>query len=252
MQGNVPTDLSFGRDVRRYPGWYTGRAVHIHVKVHVGGNVVHTGQLFFNDSFTDKVFVSTAPYDTRGHAHADSGDNIYAGGGPSTVLNVKRARNKKGKKKKGYEAKTRSGSTPNQAKPGRVEEPCPRPPRRGSARDVGRGAAQPVELVGAVEALAHRDAQQPVDELERELVHRPRGEPVDELGREQLAQPCLVLARTRPDAVALVDRRALEHDLLVAGEVEPEDVDAADPALVVAQELAYECRRLAGSAPARR
>jgi protocatechuate 3,4-dioxygenase beta subunit len=28
-----------------YPGWYQGRTVHIHVKVHLGGNVVHTGQL---------------------------------------------------------------------------------------------------------------------------------------------------------------------------------------------------------------
>jgi protocatechuate 3,4-dioxygenase beta subunit len=28
-----------------YPGFYQGRAVHIHVKVHVGGTVVHTGQL---------------------------------------------------------------------------------------------------------------------------------------------------------------------------------------------------------------
>jgi protocatechuate 3,4-dioxygenase beta subunit len=30
-----------------YPGWYQGRTVHIHVKVHIGGNVVHTGQIFF-------------------------------------------------------------------------------------------------------------------------------------------------------------------------------------------------------------
>src|SRR5436305_14783301 len=37
-----------------YPGWYQGRAVHIHVKVHVGGAVVHTGQLFFSDTLTDK------------------------------------------------------------------------------------------------------------------------------------------------------------------------------------------------------
>src|SRR5438093_8538229 len=29
-----------------YPGWYQGRTVHIHVKVHLG-NVVHTGQLYF-------------------------------------------------------------------------------------------------------------------------------------------------------------------------------------------------------------
>jgi len=28
-----------------YPGWYSGRTVHIHVMVHVGGNVVHTGLL---------------------------------------------------------------------------------------------------------------------------------------------------------------------------------------------------------------
>ncbi len=47
-----------------YPGWYPGRAVHIHVKVHVGGNVVHTGQLFFRDSFTDVVY-RRAPYSGR-------------------------------------------------------------------------------------------------------------------------------------------------------------------------------------------
>ena len=39
-----------------YPGWYRGRAVHIHVKVHLGGNVVHTGQLFFSDALTDTVY----------------------------------------------------------------------------------------------------------------------------------------------------------------------------------------------------
>src|SRR5919108_2875325 len=33
-----------------YPGWYGGRTVHIHVKVHVRGNVVHTGQLYFPDA----------------------------------------------------------------------------------------------------------------------------------------------------------------------------------------------------------
>jgi protocatechuate 3,4-dioxygenase beta subunit len=30
-----------------YPGWYPGRTVHIHVKVHLSSNVVHTGQLYF-------------------------------------------------------------------------------------------------------------------------------------------------------------------------------------------------------------
>ncbi len=39
-----------------YPGWYQGRTVHIHTKVHLGGNVVHTGQLYFSDAVTDAVY----------------------------------------------------------------------------------------------------------------------------------------------------------------------------------------------------
>ena len=39
-----------------YPGWYRGRTVHIHTMVHIGGNVVHTGQLYFADSVTDAVY----------------------------------------------------------------------------------------------------------------------------------------------------------------------------------------------------
>ena len=49
-----------------YPGWYPGRAVHIHVKVHVGGNVVHTGQLFFPDALTREVYKAAA-YAARGN-----------------------------------------------------------------------------------------------------------------------------------------------------------------------------------------
>ena len=49
-----------------YPGWYHGRTVHIHVKVHIGGakggttysggHVSHTGQLFFNDAISGQVY----------------------------------------------------------------------------------------------------------------------------------------------------------------------------------------------------
>jgi protocatechuate 3,4-dioxygenase beta subunit len=48
-----------------YPGWYRGRATHIHLKAHVGGksgagtysggHVGHTGQVFFSDTITDRV-----------------------------------------------------------------------------------------------------------------------------------------------------------------------------------------------------
>ena len=33
-----------------FPGWYQGRTTHIHVKVHLGGTVIHTGQLYFPEA----------------------------------------------------------------------------------------------------------------------------------------------------------------------------------------------------------
>jgi protocatechuate 3,4-dioxygenase beta subunit len=69
-----------------YPGWYQGRAVHIHVKVHLGGNVVHTGQLFFPDALNDRVY-RTAPYKTRGNPDvANAADAIYRNGGSRSLV----------------------------------------------------------------------------------------------------------------------------------------------------------------------
>jgi protocatechuate 3,4-dioxygenase beta subunit len=69
-----------------YPGWYQGRAVHIHVKVHVGGNVVHTGQLFFPDALSDRVYTA-APYRARGNPDTtDAADAIYRNGGSRSLL----------------------------------------------------------------------------------------------------------------------------------------------------------------------
>ena len=72
-----------------YPGWYQGRAVHIHVKVHVGGDTVHTGQLFFRDSFTDAVY-KRAPYKSRGdRGMRNADDSIYGNGGSRSLLAVR-------------------------------------------------------------------------------------------------------------------------------------------------------------------
>ncbi|MFK0152402.1 dioxygenase [Streptomyces sp. NPDC090493] len=78
-----------------FPGWYQGRCVHIHVKVHVdgewtdagyeGGHTCHTGQLFFDEK---SVLLSAAvePYasntTTRTTLDEDSiyPDNGHAGG----------------------------------------------------------------------------------------------------------------------------------------------------------------------------
>jgi protocatechuate 3,4-dioxygenase beta subunit len=70
-----------------YPGWYMGRTVHIHMKVHVegtsgrtyeGGHVAHTGQLFFDDAISDQVF-GTDAYAGRDDAQRlrNDGDNIF-------------------------------------------------------------------------------------------------------------------------------------------------------------------------------
>ena len=73
-----------------YPGWYMGRTVHIHVKVHVGGNVVHTGQLFFSDTFTDTVY-KRAPYNRRPNRDVrNAQDMIYASGGRQSTLKLSR------------------------------------------------------------------------------------------------------------------------------------------------------------------
>jgi protocatechuate 3,4-dioxygenase beta subunit len=59
-----------------YPGWYTGRTVHIHMMVHIdgeavdedtydGGHISHTGQLFFNDAISDEVYGTSEAYAGR-------------------------------------------------------------------------------------------------------------------------------------------------------------------------------------------
>ena len=71
-----------------YPGWYQGRTVHIHVKVHVRGRVVHTGQLFFSDALTDRVY-RNAPYSKRpNRTTRNANDSIFVNGGRKSILNL--------------------------------------------------------------------------------------------------------------------------------------------------------------------
>ena len=97
VQGNTGT---FMRGIQRtdaygvarfrtvYPGWYTGRAVHIHVKVHLGGTVVHTGQLFFPDAVSDAAYAKS-PYSTRpGRDTRNAADSIFRNGGSRSLLRL--------------------------------------------------------------------------------------------------------------------------------------------------------------------
>src|SRR5438874_5703321 len=74
-----------------YPGWYQGRTVHIHVKVHLGGNVVHTGQLYFPDTVTDVVYC-ISQFCSCGHRDVrNASDSIYRNGGSKSLLSVKKS-----------------------------------------------------------------------------------------------------------------------------------------------------------------
>lgn len=60
-----------------YPGWYPGRAVHIHFKVRPTANTDFTSQLFFDDKLSDQVFAQ-APYNSKGkRTTLNSSDGIY-------------------------------------------------------------------------------------------------------------------------------------------------------------------------------
>jgi len=86
LRGYQLTDAS-GRATFRtiFPGWYTGRAIHIHFKIRTftGSTQTHefTSQLFFDDATIDAV-LATAPYRSRGSPDTrNANDNIYASGG---------------------------------------------------------------------------------------------------------------------------------------------------------------------------
>ena len=60
-----------------YPGWYSGRAIHIHFKVHPTANQEFTSQLFFDDTFSDTV-LAQEPYASKGQRDTrNNNDGIY-------------------------------------------------------------------------------------------------------------------------------------------------------------------------------
>jgi len=92
LRGGQRTDANgLARFTTIYPGWYQGRTVHIHVKVHIGGSVVHTGQLYFNDTVTDAVY-RNAPYRARGaRTTRNPSDSIFRNGGSRSQVRLAKA-----------------------------------------------------------------------------------------------------------------------------------------------------------------
>jgi protocatechuate 3,4-dioxygenase beta subunit len=60
-----------------YPGFYQGRTVHIHAKVHLDRQTVLTTQLYFDDVVSDRVFAAE-PYASQGERdQRNDGDGIF-------------------------------------------------------------------------------------------------------------------------------------------------------------------------------
>ena len=75
LRGYQHTDASGkARIVTIYPGWYQGRAVHIHFKIRTdaaaSSGLEFTSQLFFDDAFSDAVY-STGVYAAKGKPDAE-------------------------------------------------------------------------------------------------------------------------------------------------------------------------------------
>jgi protocatechuate 3,4-dioxygenase beta subunit len=75
-----------------YPGWYRGRAVHIHFKVRTPGENgwidEFTSQLYFPDELTDRVHASGPYASNRGQRLINTRDMIFREGGTPLILPV--------------------------------------------------------------------------------------------------------------------------------------------------------------------
>ena len=71
-----------------YPGWYGGRAVHIHFKVRPRPDLDFTSQLYLDDALSDQVH-SRAPYAQKGRRDTpNSRDSLFRSGGDQLLLNA--------------------------------------------------------------------------------------------------------------------------------------------------------------------
>lgn len=118
-----------------YPGWYRGRAVHIHVKIRTtapGGAYEFTTQLFFDDALSDTVHAQP-PYAARGQRdRTNARDGIFQSG-DKTVLDVS-------KRDDGYAATFDLALDLSDAAAGR-----PDGGRGGRGRGRGRGRSGEIE-----------------------------------------------------------------------------------------------------------
>lgn len=93
LRGYQVTNANGGvQFVTVYPGWYSGRTVHIHFTIRTKGadsqDYQFTSQFFFDDNLTDQVH-ALEPYAGKGQRDTrNANDNIFNGGGDQLLLNL--------------------------------------------------------------------------------------------------------------------------------------------------------------------
>jgi protocatechuate 3,4-dioxygenase beta subunit len=125
-----------------YPGWYEGRTIHIHVKVHLGGNVAegkyagghvsHIGQLFLPEEASEEVS-RLQPYAQRLNVYRtlQSEDGVFTGQhGAASIVMLARVGPRR--KEEGFVATVTLGIDP-EAIPARVSPGGPGGRRGGRA-----------------------------------------------------------------------------------------------------------------------
>jgi protocatechuate 3,4-dioxygenase beta subunit len=92
LRGHQLTDASgTARFTTIYPGWYAGRAVHLHFSVRAkdadGRDVLFTSQLYFDDAVTAAV-LATDPYVSKGTAgwRRNRADRIFSRNGGEQLM----------------------------------------------------------------------------------------------------------------------------------------------------------------------
>ena len=118
-----------------YPGWYQGRAVHIHFKIRTdaaaSSGLEFTSQLFFDDALSAQVY-ATGVYATKGTPdRLNASDSIYQQSQGMTLLDV-----------------VKDGTAtrrPSRSRSRRPSEPagCARTARSASSASMGRGRQPP-------------------------------------------------------------------------------------------------------------
>ncbi|MGW1029221.1 intradiol ring-cleavage dioxygenase [Streptomyces sp. NPDC002577] len=150
-----------------FPGWYTPRTCHIHVKVHTGGQkedgtyeggkVNYTGQLFFDDDAAEAIF-ALEPYSKHTGSYTElDNDMVYDGGGASSgLLTLKRI--DKSDLSKGYKGFITLGIDPDAENDGAGSGGGGGTPPSGAPGDAPSGAPSDAPSPSASESTSSSSA----------------------------------------------------------------------------------------------